>query len=38
MAQILGITPEELVRRHTGNDFCVAFVGFAGLCLPVGRA
>ncbi len=29
MAQLLAITPEELVRRHTGNDYTVAFVGFA---------
>ncbi|MBS0507283.1 MAG: 5-oxoprolinase subunit PxpB [Proteobacteria bacterium] len=29
VAQILGITPDELVRRHTGSDYSVAFVGFA---------
>ena len=29
VAQILGITPEELVRRHTGSAYNVAFVGFA---------
>ncbi len=29
MAQLLGITPDELVRRHTGSDYAVAFVGFA---------
>ncbi len=29
VAQILGITPEELVRRHTGSTYSVAFVGFA---------
>ena len=29
VAQILGITSEELVRRHTASDYSVAFVGFA---------
>ncbi len=29
VAQLLGITPEELVRRHTGSCYSVAFVGFA---------
>ncbi|MEO5794878.1 MAG: 5-oxoprolinase subunit PxpB [Rhodoferax sp.] len=29
VAQILGITPEEVVRRHTGSDYTVAFTGFA---------
>ena len=29
VAQLLAITPEELVRRHTGSDYNVAFVGFA---------
>ena len=29
VAQILGITPEEVVRRHTGSEFTVAFTGFA---------
>ena len=29
VAQLLGITPAELVRRHTGSDYNVAFVGFA---------
>ena len=29
VAQILGITPDEVVRRHTGSDYTVAFTGFA---------
>ena len=29
VAQLLAITPAELVRRHTGSDYSVAFVGFA---------
>ncbi len=29
VAQLLGITPEEVVRRHTGSDWTVAFTGFA---------
>ena len=29
VAQILGITPEEVVRRHTRSEFTVAFTGFA---------
>ena len=29
VAQLLGITPAELVRRHTGSAYNVAFVGFA---------
>ena len=29
VAQILGITPEEVVRRHTGSEYTVAFTGFA---------
>ena len=29
VAQILGITPEEVVRRHTGSEFTVAFTGVA---------
>lgn len=29
VAGLLGITPEELVRRHTGSDYTVAFTGFA---------
>lgn len=29
VAQLLRITPDELVRRHTGHDYNVAFVGFA---------
>ena len=29
VAQMLGITPEEVVRRHTGSEYTVAFTGFA---------
>ncbi|HQQ70577.1 MAG TPA: 5-oxoprolinase subunit PxpB, partial [Alicycliphilus sp.] len=29
VAQMLGIAPEEVVRRHTGSDYTVAFTGFA---------
>lgn len=29
MARLLEISPEELVRRHTGSDYTVAFTGFA---------
>jgi KipI family sensor histidine kinase inhibitor len=29
VAQILGTTPEEVVRRHTGGEYTVAFTGFA---------
>jgi len=29
VAQILGVTPEEVVRRHTGSEYTVAFTGFA---------
>jgi KipI family sensor histidine kinase inhibitor len=29
VAALLGITPEEVVRRHTGSDYTVAFTGFA---------
>src|SRR5574337_808248 len=29
VAQRLGITPEELVHRHTGSEYSVAFTGFA---------
>ena len=29
VAQILGISPAEVVRRHTGSDYTVAFTGFA---------
>lgn len=29
VAQRLGITPEEVVRRHTGSEYTVAFTGFA---------
>lgn len=29
VAKHLGITPEEVVRRHTGSEYSVAFTGFA---------
>lgn len=29
VAQLLGITPQEVVRRHTGSEYTVAFTGFA---------
>lgn len=29
VAQILGISPEEVVSRHTGSEWAVAFTGFA---------
>ncbi|QYJ24316.1 5-oxoprolinase/urea amidolyase family protein [Achromobacter sp. ES-001] len=29
VAQLLGITPDEVVRRHTGGTYSVAFTGFA---------
>ncbi len=29
VALMLGITPEEVVRRHTGSEYTVAFTGFA---------
>ncbi|SPA53820.1 conserved protein of unknown function (plasmid) [Cupriavidus taiwanensis] len=29
VAQLLGITPKEVVRRHTGSEYTVAFTGFA---------
>ncbi|WP_432260667.1 5-oxoprolinase subunit PxpB [Cupriavidus sp. TMH.W2] len=29
VAHLLGITPEEVVRRHTGSEYTVAFTGFA---------
>lgn len=29
VAQMLGISPEEVVRRHTGSEYMVAFTGFA---------
>jgi len=29
VAQLLGITPEEVVRRHTDSEYTVAFTGFA---------
>ena len=29
VAQLLGITPEEVISRHTGSEYTVAFTGFA---------
>lgn len=29
VAGLLGVSPEEVVRRHTGSDYTVAFTGFA---------
>lgn len=29
VAELLGITPDEVVRRHTGSEYTVAFTGFA---------
>lgn len=29
VAQMLGITREEVIRRHTGSEYTVAFTGFA---------
>ena len=29
VAQLLGISPQEVVRRHTGSEYTVAFTGFA---------
>jgi len=29
VAALLGITPEEVIRRHTGSEYTVAFTGFA---------
>jgi KipI family sensor histidine kinase inhibitor len=29
VAALLGITPEEVIRRHTGSTYSVAFTGFA---------
>ena len=29
VAGLLGLAPEEVVRRHTGSDYTVAFTGFA---------
>ncbi len=29
VAQLLDITPDEVVRRHTGSEYTVAFTGFA---------
>ena len=29
VAGLLGISPDEVVRRHTGSDYTVAFTGFA---------
>jgi KipI family sensor histidine kinase inhibitor len=40
VAAHLGITPEEVVTRHTGTEWTVAFCGFApgfGYCTPDGE-
>ena len=29
VAQLLGVSPEEVIRRHTGSEYTVAFTGFA---------
>jgi len=29
VARLLGVSPQEVVRRHTGSDYTVAFTGFA---------
>ena len=29
VAELLGITPQEVARRHAGSDYTVAFTGFA---------
>ncbi len=29
VAELLGITPEEVIRRHTDSEYTVAFTGFA---------
>ncbi|WP_377298119.1 5-oxoprolinase subunit PxpB [Rhizobium sp. SGZ-381] len=29
VAEVLNMSPEEVVRRHTGHDYLVAFTGFA---------
>jgi KipI family sensor histidine kinase inhibitor len=29
VAALLGISPEEVIRRHTGSEYTVAFTGFA---------
>ena len=29
VAQLLDVTPEEVIRRHTGGEYTVAFTGFA---------
>jgi len=29
VASLLGLSVEEIVRRHTGSSYCVAFTGFA---------
>jgi KipI family sensor histidine kinase inhibitor len=41
VAAHLGVTPDEVVRRHTGTEWTVAFCGFApgfGYLTPDGRA
>ncbi|MGY1633589.1 allophanate hydrolase subunit 1 [Geodermatophilus sp. SYSU D01186] len=40
VAAHLGVTPDEVVRRHTGTGWTVAFCGFApgfGYCTPDGE-
>jgi KipI family sensor histidine kinase inhibitor len=40
VAAHLGVTPAEVVRRHTGQEWTVAFCGFApgfGYCTPDGE-
>ncbi|MGY1625288.1 allophanate hydrolase subunit 1 [Geodermatophilus sp. SYSU D00965] len=40
VAALLGVSPEEVVRRHTGTAWTVAFCGFApgfGYCTPDGE-
>ncbi|MBB3087025.1 5-oxoprolinase subunit B family protein [Geodermatophilus sabuli] len=40
VADHLGVEPEEVVRRHTGTEWTVAFCGFApgfGYCTPDGE-
>ncbi|MGY1823505.1 5-oxoprolinase subunit B family protein [Geodermatophilus sp. SYSU D00079] len=40
VAAHLGVSPEEVVRRHTGTEWTVAFCGFApgfGYCTPDGE-
>jgi KipI family sensor histidine kinase inhibitor len=40
VAAHLGVDPDEVVRRHTGSEWTVAFCGFApgfGYCVPDGE-